>query len=160
MTIINVGLALVAFAAAAVSFTKETLSKGEGPLVTRVTPLGWIALVCIGCTLVLAVTKEVLESRENAALRQQLVTAQRRLNDSQGLIEARGRANDIGQKAAECALQLAPLQNNSGADTAAWNHYQDLLARARAEWAMVYRLEPELNLTEPCISVSSRRLKL
>ncbi len=63
-TMLNIALVLVAAAATLSAFGGETYVKGEAPLVRRITPRGWVSVVCLAVSVGLGVAKEIVTHSE------------------------------------------------------------------------------------------------
>jgi hypothetical protein len=87
---VNLALLLLGTTGALAAFGGETWVKGSGPLLTRVTPRGWLSLVCLFATLGLGIQKEVLGARSSAAAAERQAILETKLrNTSEDLNKAR-----------------------------------------------------------------------
>lgn len=113
---INLALAIIGVTATLSAFGGETWTKGEKPLLTRITRRGWLSLFCLAAVFVLGAGKEILQQRAATTL------ASERLR-----LEKENR--DQSRQIAEQVERIAALQAQLGRAAAGLSETTDQIGR-------------------------------
>jgi DNA-binding protein H-NS len=110
--LINLALLSLGFLGTLAAFGGETWKKGRQPLRYRITKRGWLSIICLSCTLLLGVLKEVRNVGANNELLAQVTNLHQQLQQQRTLLAAK-RLDEIREqdgKLAEFNKHISAIQ--------------------------------------------------